>query len=120
MGRGILALTCLFLSGRCAAETADAQLERAFSETVRPFLTSYCMGCHSDKVRSGGLASAKISRPQLSSGGAGVVIGPMAPDQPGPVPALTRLAGRRAASERLLGVGGSTPGDMGWCGRAPA
>jgi len=41
------------------------------------------------KVRSGGLASAKISRPQLSSGGAGVVIGPMAPDQPGPVPALT-------------------------------
>src|SRR5690242_13586077 len=47
MGRGILAITCLLLSGRCAAETADTQLERAFSQTVRPFLTSYCIGCHS-------------------------------------------------------------------------
>src|SRR6478609_7268716 len=30
-----------------AAETANPDLERKFSQTVRPFLASYCIGCHS-------------------------------------------------------------------------
>ena len=30
-----------------AAEAGNAALERKFSQTVRPFLTSYCIGCHS-------------------------------------------------------------------------
>src|SRR5205807_5954190 len=30
-----------------AAQTAGADLERKFTATVRPFLNSYCVGCHS-------------------------------------------------------------------------
>jgi mono/diheme cytochrome c family protein len=30
-----------------AAEAANAVLERKFSQTVRPFITQYCVGCHS-------------------------------------------------------------------------
>ena len=30
-----------------AGEAANADLERKFTQTVRPFLTSYCIGCHS-------------------------------------------------------------------------
>ena len=30
-----------------AAEPANSDLERKFSQTVRPFLASYCIGCHS-------------------------------------------------------------------------
>ena len=30
-----------------AAEASNSDLERKFSQTVRPFLASYCLGCHS-------------------------------------------------------------------------
>src|SRR5436305_12969833 len=39
---GSIAFCCIH-----AAEAADSDLERQFSQTVRPFLTSYCVGCHS-------------------------------------------------------------------------
>src|SRR3954452_21622932 len=29
-----------------AADSANADLERTFAQTVRPFLNSYCVGCH--------------------------------------------------------------------------
>ena len=29
-----------------AADVANAELERRFTQTVRPFLTRYCIGCH--------------------------------------------------------------------------
>ncbi|HTM50963.1 MAG TPA: DUF1592 domain-containing protein, partial [Bryobacteraceae bacterium] len=33
-----------------AADGASPDLERAFTQTVRPFLTQYCLGCHSGKA----------------------------------------------------------------------
>ena len=33
-----------------AAESTSSDLERKFSQTVRPFVTTYCIGCHSGKV----------------------------------------------------------------------
>src|SRR5258708_4319584 len=30
-----------------AADTAPTELDRTFSQTVRPFLNTYCTGCHS-------------------------------------------------------------------------
>src|SRR5258708_31308192 len=50
--RRALAITCLLVLGSSsiprtrAAEDADTALERRFAETVRPFLASYCIGCH--------------------------------------------------------------------------
>src|SRR5258708_32897033 len=29
-----------------ASEASNSDLERRFAQTVRPFLTSYCVGCH--------------------------------------------------------------------------
>ncbi|HJZ99577.1 MAG TPA: DUF1592 domain-containing protein [Candidatus Solibacter sp.] len=37
----------LISPGLRAADTADAELERKFSQTVRPFLAAYCVACHS-------------------------------------------------------------------------
>src|SRR4051794_38878402 len=48
-----LAITRLFVLGSIAipsmgaADAANSDLERRFAQTVRPFLTSYCLGCHS-------------------------------------------------------------------------
>ncbi|MEX2261035.1 MAG: DUF1587 domain-containing protein, partial [Bryobacteraceae bacterium] len=38
---GSIAILCM-----CAAEAANSDLERGFARTVRPFLASYCIGCH--------------------------------------------------------------------------
>src|SRR5438105_1806410 len=38
---GIAAMPCLR-----AADYADADLERKFSQTVKPFLATYCVACH--------------------------------------------------------------------------
>ncbi len=42
----ILAAPLLAL-GLSAAEPSSAQLEKAFNTTVKPFITTYCVGCHS-------------------------------------------------------------------------
>jgi mono/diheme cytochrome c family protein len=43
----ILILVLGVFSGRAIpADAADASLDRTFAETVRPFLASYCTGCH--------------------------------------------------------------------------
>jgi mono/diheme cytochrome c family protein len=39
---GIAAIPCV-----CAADATDAELDRKFAQTVRPFLASYCVACHS-------------------------------------------------------------------------
>ena len=48
----VLAITQLLLAGSFllprggAADAANSDLERTLAQTVRPFLTSYCVGCH--------------------------------------------------------------------------
>src|SRR5258708_7112146 len=48
----VTTLTRLLLVGSittpwmCASEAANSDLQRRFAQTVRPFLTSYCVGCH--------------------------------------------------------------------------
>ena len=49
----VLAITQLLLAGSFllprggAADAANSDLDRTLAQTVRPFLTSYCVGCHS-------------------------------------------------------------------------
>jgi mono/diheme cytochrome c family protein len=50
MGRCVVVLTFLLIPQLHAA--SDAELERAFAQIVRPFLASYCVGCH------GGISAA--------------------------------------------------------------
>src|SRR5207248_3408587 len=53
MHRRPLAIARLLVLGSIAgpwmrtAEITNSDLERRFTQTVRPFLTSYCVGCHS-------------------------------------------------------------------------
>jgi hypothetical protein len=53
MRRGTLAITRLLILGSVvisclrAADAGNSNLERRFAQTVRPFLTGYCVGCHS-------------------------------------------------------------------------
>src|SRR5436305_372076 len=42
----LLILGCI-LSSVQSADVANSDLERKFAQTVRPFLASYCFGCHS-------------------------------------------------------------------------
>jgi mono/diheme cytochrome c family protein len=42
----VLAAGSFLLSSASAADSANSALERTLSQTVRPFLTSYCVGCH--------------------------------------------------------------------------
>src|SRR5690242_10832137 len=42
----LLILGSIAVSWLCAAETANADLERRFAQTVRPFLAAYCIACH--------------------------------------------------------------------------
>src|ERR1700693_3810159 len=52
MRRSALAITRLLVVGSVvlpwagAADVASSDLEHRFNQTVRPFLTSYCIGCH--------------------------------------------------------------------------
>src|SRR5258708_37802728 len=48
MRRYALAITGLLILGSIAgaADAGNSDLERRFAQTVRPFLTSYCVGCH--------------------------------------------------------------------------
>src|SRR5260370_12285449 len=53
MGRHALAAARLLVVGSIAlpwtgaADTANSDLERGFTQTVQPFVTRYCAGCHS-------------------------------------------------------------------------
>src|SRR5690348_1677237 len=58
MNRRTFALTQLLVLGSTAvprawAADASADLERRFTQTVRPFLASYCVGCHSGASPAG-------------------------------------------------------------------
>ena len=52
MRHGPLAITCLLVIGSFAipwvgaADAGYSDLQRQFAQTVRPFLTGYCVGCH--------------------------------------------------------------------------
>lgn len=43
-------LGSLAIASLTAAESASSDLERRFSQTVRPFVTTYCIGCHSGRA----------------------------------------------------------------------
>ena len=59
MRRTVFAITCLLALGSTvapgirAAADSDAELELRFAQTVRPFLTTYCVGCHGGAVPAG-------------------------------------------------------------------
>src|SRR5438874_5759183 len=42
----LLVCGAIAISSMRAADSANSDLERRFAETVRPFLNSYCVGCH--------------------------------------------------------------------------
>ncbi len=44
------ALRLILLGSLAVAHAADADLERRFAQNVRPFLASYCVGCHGGKT----------------------------------------------------------------------
>src|SRR5947209_15060860 len=48
-GNWVLLLGVAAMSCARAADSADADLERKFSQTVKPFLVSYCIACHGGK-----------------------------------------------------------------------
>src|SRR5215467_10774078 len=64
--RGKLAVFLLAgAAAMCAAAPTDTELDRKFSQTVRPFLTTYCVACH-----SGSSAAAQLdfrSYPNLAA-----------------------------------------------------
>ena len=53
MNRSALAVTWLLVAGSIsfpcarAADAGNSDLDRRFARTVRPFVTTYCAGCHS-------------------------------------------------------------------------
>src|SRR2546430_13841590 len=49
----LLILGSLAIPWICAAAPANSDLERKFTQTVRPFLASYCIGCHSGATPAG-------------------------------------------------------------------
>ena len=54
LGSSLLTLGSGSLPSLNAANSTDADLERRFSQTVRPFVTSYCVVCHSGPTPAGG------------------------------------------------------------------
>src|SRR5215470_6690635 len=54
LGSSLLTLGSGALPSLNAANPTDADLERRFSQTVRPFVTSYCVVCHSGPTPAGG------------------------------------------------------------------
>src|SRR4030095_6927140 len=54
LGASLLTLGSRALPSPNAANPSDADLARKFSQTVRPFLTSYCVVCHSGPTPAAG------------------------------------------------------------------
>src|SRR5262245_52266897 len=54
VGSSLLTLGSVALPSLNAANTTDADLARKFSQTVRPFVTSYCVVCHSGPTPAAG------------------------------------------------------------------
>jgi hypothetical protein len=55
MPRSTFAVTILFLGAIAIpparpAGTTNAELERKFTQTVKPFVNKYCVGCHSGET----------------------------------------------------------------------
>src|SRR5258708_25479485 len=64
MRRYALAITGLLILGSIAgaADAGNSDLERRFAQTVRPFLTSYCVACH-----GGATPAAQFDLPSYST-----------------------------------------------------
>ena len=74
MPRSILTVRILVLVGIAvptvpAADVANPELERTFTQTVRPFLTRYCIGCHGDWAKTGGLSLAGLGLTDIPAPG---------------------------------------------------
>src|SRR3954453_17055940 len=50
----LLVITSTTVLCALAADPTDAELERRFSQTVKPFLTTYCMSCHGNATPMAG------------------------------------------------------------------
>ena len=61
----LILLSTIAISCMQAAERADSDLERRFAQTVRPFLNTYCIGCH-----GGSAPAAKFDLTPYSTPGA--------------------------------------------------
>jgi mono/diheme cytochrome c family protein len=48
--RGVLKVICISLLSAAAAVCATPVLDQQFEHTVRPFVTKYCVGCHSGQM----------------------------------------------------------------------
>jgi hypothetical protein len=46
----LLVIGCLAMPAIFAAGSSDAELDRRFAQTVRPFINQYCKGCHSGQA----------------------------------------------------------------------
>src|SRR5579872_4479301 len=44
---GLVVLFSLAIRGMHPAKAADSDLDHRFTETIRPFVATYCVGCHS-------------------------------------------------------------------------
>jgi hypothetical protein len=58
----LLILACIAVPATNSAPPRDTDLERQFAQTVRPFLTTYCTGCH-----SGATSAASFDLQQFST-----------------------------------------------------
>ena len=58
----LLVLACIAVPMNAAAPAGDADVQRGFTETVQPFLATYCASCH-----SGEKAAAQLDLRQYSS-----------------------------------------------------
>ncbi len=61
----LLVLGCIVAPAMNAAQSPEADLEREYSATVEPFLTTYCVSCH-----TGDKASAQLDLRQYSTAAA--------------------------------------------------
>lgn len=59
---GMLAAVALCVSVSSSAQTASPTSDNtaSFDETVRPFLTEYCITCHNDQLKTAGLSFASV------------------------------------------------------------
>lgn len=56
---------CISMVPAAMAASSDAALQEQFTQTVRPFVTQYCVGCHSGKAAAAGFNLKEYSSMQL-------------------------------------------------------
>ena len=60
-----LVLACIGVPMNAAAPAGDADVQRQFTDTVQPFVATYCTGCHSGATPAGQLDLKQYSSPDV-------------------------------------------------------